>query len=191
VRPDDLPDKKQLRKQLGLDEDKPVVFAPISGPAKERAYFTGILRKIFNSFPDDYQVVLSLGYPNASTEPTVNGNVITYGWVPNRFEYLKACDVVVSRGGHGTMSQSICYGKPSLIIPTPNHTEQYNNAKKAVKLGVAKIIDQEALNNGVLVDAVKAVLEKSSLQDNAKCLQDEVLKCDGLETAIKIIYDVA
>lgn len=190
VQPGDLPDKEQLRKKLGLDQDKPVIFAPVSGPTKERAYFTGILRRIFSNFPDDYQVVMSLGYPKASTEPVVNGNLTVYGWVPNRFEYLKACDLVVARGGHGTLSQSICYGKPLILVPTPSHTEQYNNAKKAVDLGVAEVIEQDKLNNGVLLKAVQNILEKDSFQEHAKQLRKKLLKYDGLETAVKIINNI-
>ncbi len=191
VRPDDLSDKKELRKKLGLAEDKPLIFAPISGPAKERAYFTGILRQIFRKFPDDIQVVMSLGYPEASAEPVKDGNLIIHGWIPNRFEYLKASDVVVSRVGHGTVSQSVCYGKPQILVPTPSHTEQLNNAKKAVELGVAEIVQQEDLSKDVLLAAVKKILENSKFQERTEQIQKEVLKWDGLETAAKIIVDAA
>jgi len=191
VRPDDLPDQKELRKKLGLAEDKPLIFAPISGPAKERAYFTGILRQIFSEFPDDYQIVMSLGYPNDSAEPVKDGNLILHGWIPNRFEYLKACDVVVSRVGHGTVSQSVCYGKPQILVPTPNHTEQLNNAKKTVELGVAEIIQQEDLNKNVLLAAVRKILGNSNFQERSEQIQKEVIKWDGLETAAKIIADAA
>jgi UDP-N-acetylglucosamine--N-acetylmuramyl-(pentapeptide) pyrophosphoryl-undecaprenol N-acetylglucosamine transferase len=104
---------------------------------------------------------MSLGYPNSSAEPVTEGNLIVHGWIPNRFEYMKACDIVISRGGHGTMSQSICYGKPAILIPTPSHTEQFNNSKKAVDLGVAEIIMQEDLNRDTLLAAVKKMLEKN------------------------------
>jgi UDP-N-acetylglucosamine--N-acetylmuramyl-(pentapeptide) pyrophosphoryl-undecaprenol N-acetylglucosamine transferase len=168
-----------------------VIFAPISGPAKERAYFTGVLRQIFSKFSDDYQIVMSLGYPNSSVEPVTNGNLSIHGWIPNRFEYLKACDVVVSRGGHGTLSQSVCYGKPLILVPTPSHTEQFNNSKKAVELGVADIIQQEELSRDVLLASVRKVLEKNSFQQRAEQLQRKISKWNGLEIAAKIIADAA
>jgi len=187
----DLPDKKELRKKLGLDETKPVIFAPISGPSKERAYFTGILRQVFSNFPDDYQIVMSLGYPNSSAESVTNGNLIVRGWIPNRFDYLKACDVVVSRGGHGTLSQSICYGKPVILVPTPSHTEQFNNAKKAADLGIAEIIQQEDLTKDSLLASVRKVLDKKRFQQRSEQLQREISKWNGLEIAAKIIADAA
>jgi UDP-N-acetylglucosamine--N-acetylmuramyl-(pentapeptide) pyrophosphoryl-undecaprenol N-acetylglucosamine transferase len=190
VHSNDLPDKKTLRKKLGLDESKPLIFAPISGPAKERAYFTGLLRQIFSNFPDDYQIVMSLGYPNASVEPVSNGNLIIHGWIPNRFDYLKTCDVVVSRGGHGTLSQSICYGKPIILVPTPSHTEQYNNAKKASDLGVAEIIQQENLSKESLLAALRKVFEEKKIQKSEQ-LQKELSKWNGLEIATKIVTETA
>lgn len=186
----DLPEKMQLRKKLGLSEDKPIVFAAISGPPKERAYFTGILRQIFNNFPNDYQVVMSLGYTNAVSESVNGENLIVHNWIPNRFEYLKACDIVVSRGGHGTLSQSICYGKPVILIPTPSHTEQFNNAKKAVELGVAELILQEKLNRDFLLKVVRKLLSEG-FQEKAKQLQNKIKQYNGLETAVKIIQETA
>ena len=191
VRPDDLPDQKELRRKLGLVEDKSLIFVPISGPAKERAYLTGMLRQIFSEFPDDYQIIMSLGYPKATAEPVTDGNLIIYGWIPNRFEYLKACDVTVSRGGHGTLCQSVCYGKPMILVPTPNHTEQFNNAKKAVDLGIAEIIQQEDLNKNVLLSTVRKILDNNKFEQRSEQIQKETMKWDGLETAAKIIVDAA
>jgi len=191
VRPNDLPSRKEIRKKLGLAGDKPLIFAPISGPVKERAYFMGILRQIFKEFPDDYQVVMSLGYPNASAEPVKDGNLTVYGWVPNRFEYLKACDLVIARAGHGTVAQSICYGKPLILVPTPSHTEQLNNAKNAVELGVAEMIEQDDLNKHVLLATVGKILENRRFQERAEQIQEDVMKLNGLETAVKMIIDAA
>ncbi len=187
IRPKDLPDKKKLQKKLGLEEGKPLIFAPVSGPEKERTYFTSVLRHIFREFPDDYQIVMSLGNPEASAEPVRNGNLTIYGWVANRFEYLKACDVVISRVGHGTLSQAVCYGKPLILVPTPNHTEQLNNARKAVELGIGKIIKQEDLNKDVLLKAVGKVLKNSEIKEKTEQLQKIIIKWDGLKTAAKII----
>ncbi|MBT8171436.1 UDP-N-acetylglucosamine--N-acetylmuramyl-(pentapeptide) pyrophosphoryl-undecaprenol N-acetylglucosamine transferase [Candidatus Bathyarchaeota archaeon] len=187
--PNDLPDKIQLRKKLGLSEEKIIIFAPISGPAKERAYFTGLLRQILSKFEANYQIVMSLGYPKSSKEPVNSENLIVHGWIPNRFEYLKACDIVVSRGGHGTLSQSIFYGKPIILIPTPSHTEQINNAKKAVELGIAQLIFQKDLNKESLLKATQKLL-KNQIKENSEQLQKEVIQWNGLETAVKIISNI-
>lgn len=186
--PDELPTEKELRRKLRLPTDKPVIFAPISGPIRERAFLTAILRRILLKFPEKYEIVLSLGYPNADTDPIRHGNLKIYKWIPNRFEYLKACDLVVSRAGHGTITQCMCYGKPMILVPTPSHTEQLNNAIQAKKLGVAKIIQQKKLTKEKLLEKIQQILE-SQIPKRLKRIQREVLEQNGLESAVRTIIE--
>ena len=188
--PNELPTGKELRKKLKLPMDKPVIFAPISGPIRERAFLTVILRRILLEFPEEYEIVLSLGYPNAETEPIHHGNLRIYKWIPNRFEYLKACDLVISRAGHGTLMQCMCYGKPMILVPTPSHTEQLNNAKQAEELGVAKVIGQKKISKEKLVENVQQILE-SEIPERLEQIQREVSEHNGLENVIKTIMETA
>ena len=188
--PNSLPTKEKLRQKLNLPMDKPIIFAPISGPTTEKAFVTGVLRKILLDFPSDYEIVVSYGDPNADTKPIRHGNVTIYRWLPNRFEYLKACDVTIGRAGHGTITQCICYGKPMVIIPTPGHTEQLTNADQAKNLGVAKIVLQEMLDKEKLLKSVQQLLLPETIQ-RAEEVQKEALKHDGLENAAKAIVAVA
>jgi UDP-N-acetylglucosamine--N-acetylmuramyl-(pentapeptide) pyrophosphoryl-undecaprenol N-acetylglucosamine transferase len=188
--PDGLPTKKQLRKKLGLPMNKPVLFAPISGPLRERAFLTAILSRILLKFPDDYEVVMSLGYPNADHEPVRHSNLTIYKWLPNRFEYLKACDLVISRAGHGTLTQCLCYGKPVIIVPTPSHTEQLNNAKQVKAFAVAKMIEQEELSRENLLNGVQQILNDGTPERLTE-IQQEVLRHNGLENAVKTVTEIA
>jgi UDP-N-acetylglucosamine--N-acetylmuramyl-(pentapeptide) pyrophosphoryl-undecaprenol N-acetylglucosamine transferase len=188
--PNSLPTKEKLRQKLGLPMDKPVVFVPISGPTTEKAFVTEVLRKILLDFPSNYEIVVSYGYPNADAKPIRHGNVTIYRWLPNRFEYLKACDVTIGRAGHGTITQSICYGKPMVIIPTPGHTEQLTNAGQAKNLGVARIVLQELLDKEKLLKSVQQLLQPETIRRIEK-VQKEALKHDGLENAAKAIVAAA
>jgi len=123
-------------------------------------------------------------------DPIRHGNLTIYRWTPNRFEYLKACDLVVSRAGHGTLSQSICYGKPMILVPTPSHTEQLNNARKAVELGIAKMIEQQKFNGKIFLETVQEMLRNEHFRERAKQIQEEVLKLNGLEKAVQTIMEV-
>ncbi len=190
VHPNELEAEDKLRKKLGLPLDKPVIFVPISGSIKEKAFLTGILRKILLEFPEDYEIVMSLGYPDNNNRPIRHGNVTIYKWIPNRFEYLKACDVVVGRAGHGTITQTMCYGKPIILVPTPGHTEQINNAKQAQDLGVARILPQKDLGKETLLKTVQQVLQSGNA-DRLRAIQKEVLQYDGLEDVVRTIDYVA
>jgi len=189
-RPNELPTKEELREQLKLPADKPIIFAPLSGPTSEKAFVTGVLRKILLDFPEEYEVIMSFGYPNADNAPMRHGNLTIYKWLPNRFEFLKACDVAIGRAGHGTITQCMCYGKPMVLIPTPGHTEQISNAKQAENIGVAKIVLQERLSKQRMLDKIRESLEKEMVE-RAKEVQLEALKHDGLENAVKEIITAA
>jgi UDP:flavonoid glycosyltransferase YjiC (YdhE family) len=189
-RPNELPTKEELREQLKLPPDKPIIFAPLSGPTSEKAFVTEVLRKILLDFPEEYEIIMSFGNPNADNTPMRHGNLTIYKWLPNRFEFLKACDVAIGRAGHGTITQCMCYGKPMVLIPTPGHTEQISNAKQAENIGVAKIVLQERLSKQRMLDKIRESLEKEMVE-RAKEVQLEALKHDGLENAVKEIITAA
>jgi len=190
TRPDTLPAKEELIRKLNLPNDKPIIFAPLSGPTSEKAFVIGVLRKILLEFPDNYEVIMSFGYPSADNKPIRHGNVTIYKWVPNRFEYLKACDLAIGRAGHGTITQCMCYGKPMILIPTPGHTEQINNAKQAEVIGVAKVMLQDRLNKENLLERIEEIL-RDKMVERAVEVQEEALKHDGLENAVNTVIEVA
>jgi len=191
VHPYRLPSREKLRKKLRLSRDKPVIFVPISGPEKERIHFAELLQKIFHKFPRDYQVVMSHGLPNASLEPRQYGGLTVFSWLNERFEYLKTCDLVVARAGHETLVQSICYGKPMILVPTKGHTEQFNNASKAEELGLAKMLEQESLNRHTLLLTVERMLHHDGYAEQVEIVQKEALTLSGLETAVQMIMEAA
>jgi uncharacterized protein (TIGR00661 family) len=129
------------------------------------------MRKIVKKFPKDYRIVMSIAEPNSPEKLVRDGNVSIYPWIHNRFEFLKACDVVVARAGLGTIGEALCYGKPLVLIPTPSHTEQFNNAKRTEKQLSAAIRD-------VLTDPYSR---------RAEAVQMEVSKYDAVKTMVDVI----
>ena len=190
-RPEELPSQEKLKEALGLDVDRPLIFAPISGPLRERAFLIGALRGIFKRFPDDYQVVMSMGYLNAQPELLKNSkNFRLYRWVKNRFEYLKACDLVIARAGHETIMHSLCYGKPLILIPTPSHTEQMNNAERAKEIGAAEVLRQKDLNRKTLLKAVNEILGNHEYRRVAKKIEAFSSKLNALEAVVQEILEL-
>jgi UDP-N-acetylglucosamine--N-acetylmuramyl-(pentapeptide) pyrophosphoryl-undecaprenol N-acetylglucosamine transferase len=188
--PDELLTKEELRRKLRLPLDKPVIFAAISGPTLEKAFVTGVLRRILLEFPEEYEIVVSYGYPSEDSKPVRHGNVTIYKWLPNRFEYLKACDLVIGRAGHGTITQCMCYGKPIVVVPTPNHPEQLTNARQAQNLGAAQIVLQDLLTKEKLLEKVRRGLRNEAHERLAQ-IQEEALKQNGLENAVTTVIEMA
>jgi UDP:flavonoid glycosyltransferase YjiC (YdhE family) len=189
VRPSDLPSRKALRQRLNLGS-KTTIFVPISGPAKEKEYFTEQIVNILSKLPEDYEIIVSLANPNNGTRERREGNVRVYDWIPNRFEYLKACDIVISRAGLGTITQSICYGKPSLIIPTPSHTEQQNNSRRAEELGVAKVLNQLELTPESVLSGIETLMD-AEYRERADQLAKNVTPYDGTEAIFQRVSQLS
>jgi uncharacterized protein (TIGR00661 family) len=118
-----------------------------------------LLLESLGGFPSEYEVVISRGEPNGSSAPVRDRNLTVYGWIEDQYEVLEASSVVVSRAGHGTIMKSIMLGKPMILIPIPDHTEQYGNAKRASKLGLAEIVPQREITTERLLDATKKLLD--------------------------------
>jgi UDP:flavonoid glycosyltransferase YjiC (YdhE family) len=148
------------------------------------------MKKLLKVFPEDYKIIMSLGNPNSRSKPIKNGHAIIYDWLPNRFEILKACDVVISRASLGTLTQAICYGKPLILIPTPSQTEQMNNAKRAKELGVAKILNQKKLNYEQLSSAVNEILTSNYHKQKAERIKEKVSDYNAIETVVNIITNL-
>ncbi|MEM2792083.1 MAG: glycosyltransferase family protein [Candidatus Bathyarchaeia archaeon] len=187
VKPEELPSQRELKEKLGHDPDKPLVFAPISGSLKERKYLIELLTSIFMEL-DEYNIVMSKANPTGTQAPFKLGSLTVYEWLNNRFEYLKACDVVVSRAGHGTITQSMFYGKPMILIPTPNHTEQIGNASRIEEMGLGLTLEQEKLTRDSLQNAIERIINGGFMERSLEASR-ELKQYDGCRKIVSIIED--
>ncbi len=188
VKPADLPGVEELRDTLCVGLDKPLIFAPISGPRRERLPLVEKLKPIFMKLSSYYDIVMCIGdseHGNRSLEDYDGFKI--YGWTDRYYEYLKACDVLVCRAGHGTLSKAILYGKPSLVIPTPNHTEQMGNAKRMEEMGLSIVLDQEVLDIDKVASALRYLCEDKELEERIIEASKFASMYDGLEATLKYI----
>ncbi len=68
-------------------------------------------------------------------------------------ELMRYASIIVSHGGHSTIMESLCFGKPLVVIPDLDHPEQNNNAKKVHELGCGVYLNYKNLDN--LMDAIE------------------------------------
>jgi uncharacterized protein (TIGR00661 family) len=184
-KPEDVEDTAIPRK-----EGQKLIFAAISGPSQERIPFISLLEPILESFPEEYKIVMSMGMPHGGSKPEVRGNLTLIPWISNRFEYLKACDLVISRAGHETIMQSVCYGKPQIIVPTPGHTEQYGNARRAKEIGVADAIHQQDVTEESLLTLIENVLNDDRYVKRLMEINSKNCLGDGVENAVMAVTEL-
>jgi UDP-N-acetylglucosamine--N-acetylmuramyl-(pentapeptide) pyrophosphoryl-undecaprenol N-acetylglucosamine transferase len=181
----------QLKRRLGFHAARPLVYAAVSGPKLEREILADLLLQSLLEFSEEYDVVLSRGDPNGQRKPHRFGSAIAYDWIEDQDDFVSACDVVVGRAGHGTIMKSLFYGKPLILIPIPDHTEQYGNAHRAAALGVAKIIDQSRLDHGTLEDAVREIVGNAEYRGRSIELMKITRRMHAVDSACAAISSLA
>ena len=78
-------------------------------------------------------------------------------------DMLAAADLVVSRAGSNTLFELLSLGKPNLLIPLParaSRGDQIQNADFAAGAGYSRVVRQEGLEAGALVNAVLDMLSE-------------------------------
>jgi len=193
VKPDQLTSKEEIRKKLGFNSDRHLIYAAVSGPRVERRYLANKLLEILRKPHPDYQIVLSKGEPSSEAYPKECDGVMVYDWIDDltQFELLKACDLLVCRAGHGIVTKAMTYGKPLILIPIPDQTEQYGNANRAVRLGVAEVIMQSELNEENLFKAAERILNSDIYEGRAQRVADMAATLDATKTAIEVVEQLA
>src|SRR5712691_3967458 len=166
---------------------RPLVFACVSGPATDRKYLVNKLTDILAEFPGDYELVLSCGDPNGSFGEKRIGNLMVHEWMTEQsyWKTFERADVIVSRAGHETIMKAISEGKPLVLIPPPNHTEQANNAKRAEELGVAIVLDQSRLDVQELAGAISTCLKNN--RENAQRLSGTLGSESGIRAVVEAV----
>jgi UDP:flavonoid glycosyltransferase YjiC (YdhE family) len=179
------PPKLKTPKSAGNDGGSmPLVFACVSGPATDRKYLVNKLTEILKGFLGDYELILSCGDPNGSFGGKKIGNLTVHEWMTEQsyWRTFERADVIVSRAGHETIMKAVSEGKPLVLIPPPNHTEQANNAKRAEELGVAVVLDQSRLDAAELAGAISRTLRDN--RENAVRLSETLDSESGIRAVV-------
>lgn len=161
----------------------PRIFWQVSGPPQTRAPLLRRALEIAEALSGTYSFVISGGDPTGETKPRSIPGGWYYEWCSLAKNFFRACDVVVSRAGHGTLAQAIICGKPSLLVPIPGQTEQEGNSRKAVKLGVSLAISQDDLTLG----GFRGAVERLEGEDFARNLFRVGTIASGFEAQREII----
>jgi len=188
-KPEEVRGSEEVRAEAGASEKDKLIYAAISGPRQEKIPLVRILKPIFEDFPEDVKVVMSTGDPEGGSEPVTSGSLTVIPWVEDRYKYLKAADAIICRGGHNTIMQAICYGKPSIIIPTPSHTEQYANARRAKELGFGEAIHQDVVGREMLLGLIEMLASNPEYEERFGKI-NAMGFTDGIENTVKVIHDL-
>lgn len=74
---------------------------------------------------------------------------------------MDAADLVLCRAGASTLAELTCIGKPAILVPSPNVTNnhQERNARVLERAGGAKVLLEGAFTAGELYAMVRGLLD--------------------------------
>lgn len=172
----------------GLNDAKPLVFVHISGPSFTKP---ALIRKLLaaSRYLNEFQVVISEGRPNGSTEVKRIDSTYYFEWCPINEHFMQASDILVVRGGHSTIGSALLLGKPMLIIPIADHSEQFSNALKVVRLGAGLWLDPLTTEPKDVCEAIHKLYSTGSYKSKAEALSKEASKHNGLDRLVKAVTD--
>ncbi|RLI35803.1 hypothetical protein DRO53_00275, partial [Candidatus Bathyarchaeota archaeon] len=189
VKPEMLPSQEALKEELGFNPSEPLVYAAASGPTYERWWLGRRLEKILSK-ASGFQAVLTLGRRDLEGYARRRNKLTVYGWIKDRFKFLKACDLLVGRSSHGAVTQALAYGKPLLLIPTQEQTEQIGNARTAVSLGVAEALDPRYLSEETLLPLIEKILNNETYRLRAERVKASAQNLKGAEKVAEDILEL-
>ena len=95
---------------------------------------------------------------------------------------------VIHHGGIGTVGQALRAGKPQLVIPF--HTDQFDNAARLVRLGVARSVRLKQYEHSRAAAELSILLSQGSYSSRAAAVANQVRTEDGAEVSARVVDSV-
>ncbi len=189
----EIDEDRLLKAREVLDNDpRPLIFFQISGPDATKKRFIEIVLGSVGGLSARYKVVVSMGYLGGSGEPRrLAGGALLYDWCPIKDELFTLSEVLVGRSGHRTIGQCIDAGKPAVLVPIHNHSEQIGNAEKFQSLGLGIAILPGDLEPGRLIEAIDSCVQDPKYKRNLESVGRVSKRYRGVERCAEIIRSYA
>lgn len=123
-----------------------------------------------------------VGRDRPESVPAVEG-IAWHGKVRDNLELLAAADLAVVNGGFSAVSELFCLRTPLVVLPVPNHAEQWVNARTIEHLGVGTIGSDATLTE----DIARALPQVEGWREAYAALPEP---SDGAGEAATIILEV-
>lgn len=168
-----LANGEESRKKLGFD-DRPIVLC-MGGSLGARAINEAIIDAISEKGrKSKYNYIIATGQyglwvpdkmREKGIEPDELSNMDVRTYINDMDVCLSAADLVICRAGASSLSEFEALGKASILIPSPNVTEnhQFHNAMALVNNNAAAIIEEKDLTGEALGNKMDELLSNKEL----------------------------
>lgn len=170
-------DKRRAKAELGIDADTPLVVSVWGSLGA--AHMNGIVSELITLLDTNskFHLIHSIGtrYYDAFMEK-LNETAPDYAqrgvdvreYIYDMPRVMAAADIILCRAGASTLSELAYMGKPVIIVPSPNVTNnhQEKNARVLENAGGAKVLLEGEFDAQTLLDMVNALLSDKTQLDS-------------------------
>ena len=187
---------EQGKRCFNIDTSKPTVLV-VGGSLGARTINEAIAKNIDRfkkadvnliwqtgiSFQDESkQIVKSINKPEIQSHTFIKEMDLAYA----------VADVIISRAGAIAISELCCVGKPIILVPSPNVSEnhQYKNAQSLVNKNAALLVEDKEASRKLVNILMELISDKSlqqSLSSNIKKLAIKNAADEIAEIALRLI----
>lgn len=165
--------------------DKTVVYISLGTVLKGGVSFFQTCVDAFSQ--EDVDVIISVGKNfDVKKLKNISSNIHIYPSVP-QLQVLQMADVFVTHGGMNSVSESIVYGVPMVVIPFVS--DQPVNARCIEKLGVGKKMDYAQVNSTNIKEKVLSVMNDNYIKGNLEKVKQLIENAPGNKGAAEMIID--
>jgi len=180
----------EARAKLGLD-NKPFIVS-FGGSLGAKRINDSMINYIKNVEEGKSNILFATGERgfeevNENLKGVEKSGVKVVKYIYNMNEVMQAADLLICRAGAITVSELNALGKPSVLIPSPNVTDnhQFYNAKALADKNAAVLIEESELNDELFFDTVsKLSIDLKKLGEMSRCS-----KAMGITNANELIYN--
>jgi MGT family glycosyltransferase len=146
-----------------------------------------LMRGLIGSLADSpYSVIVSKGPQHVELE--LADNMIGEEFLPQT-SILPHVDAVVTHGGNNTVTESLYFGKPMVLLPV--FWDQYDNAQRMREQGFGIRLDTYGHDPDELPAAVAQLLADAAMGERLSVLSRRLQASPGTERAADLIEGLA
>ena len=165
--------------------NRPVVYISLGTVVKGAVSFFQDCIDAFRN--ENVDVIISVGKKfTISKLKNVPTNIHIYSSVP-QLDVLKIADVIVTHGGMNSISESLVYGCPMVVIPFTS--DQPVNARCVEGLGVGKSMEYSKVTKESLKNIVFDVLLDHEIKENIHKVQEIIQEAPGNKGGAEMILE--
>jgi len=174
--------RKESREALGIKNDEFLVvsFGGSGGAQKLNESVMELMKKMSGLEAIRFIHVTGKSYYNVFLKRQMDldikfeDNIELMSYIDDMPKYMSAADLMITRGGALTLAEIMVLGTPSILIPSPNVTDnhQEHNARALANNGAALLLREDEMDYFTLYEHIMTLVEDpSKLEDIRRSLQ--------------------